>query len=153
MHHTHRKLTKTECPILSLEQQVEALRAKNRVLETVVSSIKNTLNMHYDKKYDLVWYAKNRCRYPNHHKSKELDHSASHRKGIEDLRGLNGDYHHGLNCGTMATCRLLKNILDGTIEHLEKVDNHILINHQDIMESHRLKVQEADASFPDLSLE
>jgi hypothetical protein len=153
VHHPQSKHVSGAKTSLSLEQQIEALKAKNAVLESVLLSIKNTASQHFDKKYDLVWFAKNRCRYPNHPKSKELDESKVHREDIKDLRGLNGDYHHGINCGEMATCRLFKEILDQASKHLEKDDLHILSNHKDIIQDHNEKVQEAKESFPDLSVE
>jgi hypothetical protein len=153
VHHTQSKQVSEAKKSLSLEQQVAALKAKNAVLESVLLSIKDTASQHFDKKYDLVWFAKNRCRYPNHPKSKELDQSEAHREDINVLRGLNGDYHHGINCGEMATCRLFKEILDQATQHLEKDDQHILVNHKDIIQDHHEKVQEAKESFPNLSLE
>jgi len=46
----------------SLEDEVVTLRAKNAVLTDALKDIKKTAQQEAKKHYDLVWYARNRCK-------------------------------------------------------------------------------------------
>ena len=92
------------------------------------------------KKFDLVWFAKNRSRYPNHDKSKFLDTSQEHKEDIEKLRSHDCDYHHGMNCGVLAATRMFKEITK-------------LIDHDGQENDPLKKVDEVKQSFPDLSVD
>jgi len=136
----------------SLEQEVATLRAKNKVLETALLSIKNCATEHFDKKHDLVWFAKNRCRFPNHEKSKRLETSEDHREDITKLRGKFSDYYHGMNCGVLATSRLFIEITDVT-HILGTNDEKLIAAHEDMIQTHHAKVKNAKDSFPNLNVD
>jgi hypothetical protein len=42
---------------------VMALRARNKVLTDALAAIKESASQEMKKNYDLVWFAKYRCRY------------------------------------------------------------------------------------------
>lgn len=123
-----------------LEQEIQSLRDRNQVLEQTISTIQQTAEEHYQKKFDLVWFAKNRSRYPNHDKSKFLDTSQEHKEDIEKLRSHDCDYHHGMNCGVLAATRMFKEISE-------------LIDHDGQENDPLKKVDEVKESFPDLSVD
>jgi hypothetical protein len=86
------------------------------------------------KNYDLVWFAKYRCkcsamvspcwrachhgwmftpcprwfadRYPNHEASERIDQE--HKEEIEKLRSDDGDFYHGFNSGLLAAARMFQ---------------------------------------------
>ncbi len=118
-----------------------------------MSSIKTCADEHFDKHYDLVWFAMNRCRYPNHEKSKELENSKEYSAEIEKLRGGNCDYFHGVNCGAFATSRLFKEIADVASFALDKTENDEARRTEESTVVIEQKVQDAKKSFPNLELE
>mmetsp|Transcript_5233 Transcript_5233/g.8000 ORF Transcript_5233/g.8000 Transcript_5233/m.8000 type:complete len:173 (-) Transcript_5233:240-758(-) len=136
----------------ALERELRALRARNKVLANTLRSISEVADEHYVKNHDLVWFAQNRCRFPNHDKSKKLETSEDHREDIQKLRSKDGDYHHGMNCGVLATSRLFKEISDLShgLSHVD--DEKIIDHHEDIMQDHTEKVKGAKECFPNLSV-
>ena len=99
-----------------------------------------------------MWFAKNRCRFPNHEKSKQLETSEDHREDIQKLRGKDSDYHYGMNCGVLAISRLFKEISD--LSHVVDADDENIIDrHEDMMQGHREKVKGAKECFPNLTVD
>ena len=47
---------------LSLEDEVAALKTRNKVLTDALKAIKHTAEEEEKKHYDLVWFARNRCK-------------------------------------------------------------------------------------------
>jgi hypothetical protein len=45
-------------------------------------------------------------RYHNHEASKRIDEAKEHQDELKKLRGPDGDFHHGFNCGVLAASRL-----------------------------------------------
>ena len=47
----------------SLEEQVLALRARNKVLTDALAAVNESATKEFKKNYDLVWYARNHCKF------------------------------------------------------------------------------------------
>ena len=130
---------------LTYEKEIEMLRARNEILEKTMKSIKDCANEIFDQKHELVWFAKNRCRLPNHEKSKRLESSEEYSDEINKLRSKDCDYFHGINCGVLATSRLFKDITDLTSSHEKDAPR--------VLEDHDEKIKRAKQCFPNLTVE
>jgi hypothetical protein len=134
----------------SPDHDISRLRAQNKVLIDALVQIRNCASEHMDKKYDLVWFALNRTRYPNHESSKKIERSVSHREELKKLKTNDCDFHHGFNCGVLATSRLFKQISDISSVIGEEVDP---TNPEKVVQMHQNKVQQMKRKFPDLSVQ
>jgi len=90
------------------EDELLVLRAQNKVLVNALKSIEDIAEKEIKKNFDLVWFARNRCRHPNHAASKRIEKSEELREYISKLRSQDGDFHHGLNSGILAAARMFK---------------------------------------------
>mmetsp|Transcript_37462 Transcript_37462/g.76242 ORF Transcript_37462/g.76242 Transcript_37462/m.76242 type:complete len:149 (-) Transcript_37462:557-1003(-) len=107
----------TVSPTATAEDTVIALRAENKVLREALKAVEDTATEQLKKSFELVWFARNRCRYPNHEASKRIETAEEHQKALSKLRGPDCDFHHGFNSGLLAASRMFKDHAD--ISHLE----------------------------------
>ena len=47
----------------SMEDELSSLRAQNKILTEALKEMKKSATKAFEKNYDLVWYARNRCKY------------------------------------------------------------------------------------------
>ena len=126
------------------------VRAQNKVLRNALRQIQSCAHEHQSNKYDLVWFALNRTRYPNHAASKDIETSETHREELKKLRSNDCDFHHGFNCGVLATSRLFKQISDLSCI----LDEDMHVNSEDkLLQKHEEKVEKTKSAFPDLSVD
>ncbi|KAL9184421.1 hypothetical protein ACHAXT_002507 [Thalassiosira profunda] len=132
----------------SLEDELIYLRSQNKLLKTALDSVKDTATEKLSKSYELVWYARNRTRYPSHEASKWLDHSKEHSHDIEDLHSGDADYFHGFNSGVLAASRMFK-------EHAEvssvDSDEDVISSSHASATKHQQKVEKSKQSFPNVA--
>ncbi|KAL7462923.1 hypothetical protein ACHAXS_003292 [Conticribra weissflogii] len=128
----------------SLEDEVIYLRSQNKALKSAIKAVKKTASENLSKSYELVWYAKNRTRYPAHKVSNWLDKSDEHSDDIKALKGSNGDYHHGFNSGLLAASRMFKEHVDIGENGPDSEDPWTLAS------KINQKVEASKNSFPDL---
>ena len=131
----------------SANEELIALRAKNKMLMETLAAIKQTANKELKEKFDLVWYAKFRYRYPNHEASARID--KEHKEMIQDLRSDDGDFHHGFNSGVLAASRMFATQAD--VLHI----NDIALS-PELMEEgakHQKKIEDAKEAFPHLEVD
>lgn len=140
------------------------------MLTEALAAIKESASDEMMRRYDLVWFAKYRCkflqdngagpifhsfpyfhctkigskdRYPNHKESKRIDQQ--HKAEIEKLRSEDGDFHHGFNTGLLAAARMFKDKADvAHINKFEELTPGLLAE----ASKHRQRIQEARGSFP-----
>lgn len=136
-------------PKISLEDEVIALRARNKVLTGALKAVKDAAQDHSKLRHELVWYARNRCRYPNHAASKRLDMSKEHCDEIDKLRSDDGDYHHGFNSGVLAAARMFEAHAD--ILHVNDEECHLKM--KDIESQHVQNVKKSQTVFPNLNVD
>ncbi|KAL3917751.1 MAG: hypothetical protein SGILL_004562 [Bacillariaceae sp.] len=124
-----------------------ALRAKNEMLMETLAAIKQTADKELKEKFDLVWYAKFRYRYPNHEASARID--KEHKELIQHLRSEDGDYHHGFNSGVLAASRMFASQAD--VLHV----NDLALSPELMEEAakHQKTVAEAKESFPHVEVD
>ncbi len=134
----------------STEHDISKLRAENKVLTDALKQIQSCAHEHMNQKYDLVWFALNRNRYPNHESSRKIENSDSHHDELEKLKTNDCDFHHGFNCGVLATSRLFKQISD--ISHVINEEVHAE-NEEKAVQKHQDKVEKMKSNFPDLSVD
>ena len=131
----------------SATEELIALRAKNKMLMETLAAIKQTANKEMKEKFDLVWYAKFRYRYPNHEASSRID--KEHKEMIQNLRSDDGDYHHGFNSGVLAATRMFAAQAD--VLHI----NDLALS-PELMEEgakHQKKIEVAKESFPHVEVD
>mmetsp|Transcript_25311 Transcript_25311/g.53467 ORF Transcript_25311/g.53467 Transcript_25311/m.53467 type:complete len:178 (+) Transcript_25311:68-601(+) len=132
----------------SIEDEVMYLRSQNKILKNALNAVKDTATEKLSKSYELVWYARNRTRYPSHKASMWLDHSKEHSRDIENLHSPDGDFHHGFNSGVLAATRMFKAHAD--VVHLESDDDLIASPHE-VATKHKQKIDKSKQCFPDAS--
>eukprot|EP00567_Pseudictyota_dubia_P014053 CAMPEP_0197436314 /NCGR_PEP_ID=MMETSP1175-20131217/3780_1 /TAXON_ID=1003142 /ORGANISM="Triceratium dubium, Strain CCMP147" /LENGTH=182 /DNA_ID=CAMNT_0042965571 /DNA_START=164 /DNA_END=712 /DNA_ORIENTATION=+ len=136
----------------SIQDEVIALRAKNKVLEEALKAVEESATEKLKANFELVWFARNRCRYPNHEASKRIEKSEEHREAISKLRGTDGDFHHGFNSGLLAAARMFKEHAD--VKHILNTEEVGCV--QSVMkaaEKHSEKVDASRRSFPNLDVD
>ena len=101
--------------------------------------------------FELVWFARNRSRYPTHPDSKCIENSKFHREELAKLRTNDCDFHHGFNSGVLATSRLFKQISD--VSHAFNEDVQMEANEDNLVLQHTEKVKKMKRNFPDLSVD
>ena len=52
----------TVSPTITTEDEVIALRAENKVLRQALKSVEDTATEQLKKSFELVWFARNRCK-------------------------------------------------------------------------------------------
>ncbi|KAK1737216.1 hypothetical protein QTG54_012083 [Skeletonema marinoi] len=133
----------------SIEDEVIYLRSQNKLLNNALKAVKTTASEKLCKSYELVWYARNRTRYPSHQVSKWLDSSKEHSHDIDNLHSTDGDFHHGFNSGVLAASRLFKDHAD--VSHVDKDSDDLFGSaHQAVMK-HQEKIEESKEAFPNAS--
>ncbi|KAL7541443.1 hypothetical protein ACHAXR_010936, partial [Thalassiosira sp. AJA248-18] len=134
----------------SLEDELMYLRNQNKILKNALNAVKDTATEKLSKSYELVWYARNRTRYPSHEASKWLDNSKEHSCDIDNLHSPDGDYHHGFNSGVLAATRLFREQAD--VEHLDSDDDSIGSVHEEEQKLQQ-KIQKSKHDFPDVAVD
>ena len=95
---------------ISKDEELKALRIRNKVLTESLAAIKDAASEETKKNFDLVWFAKNRYRHPNHEASKRID--GEYQDDIAKLKRNDGDFHHGFHTGLLAASRMFKEKAD-----------------------------------------
>ena len=150
------KVAKANIPTMrkleNIREEMQLLKSKNKMLTDCLKTIHELASEKAGFKHELVWYAKNRTRYPCHEDSKRIETSEEHQEDIEKLRGYDGDYHHGFNAGVLAMAHLVQDLSDSS--HHEKVLDSTNIATGDTVEafsnSFSESVDKAKTKFPDL---
>eukprot|EP00980_Cylindrotheca_fusiformis_P001448 scaffold345_cov134-Cylindrotheca_fusiformis.AAC.59 len=138
------RVSPTSSPHRSTDDELLALRARNKVLTEALEAIKESASDEMIRRYDLVWFAKYRYRYPNHKESKRID--VQHKEEIEKLRSDDGDFHHGFNTGLLAAARMFREKADVThINNFKEFTPDLL----EEASKHKKKIQEARVNFPE----
>ncbi|KAL7565980.1 hypothetical protein ACA910_011003 [Epithemia clementina (nom. ined.)] len=137
-------------PFHSLEDEVSALRARNKALTDTLKLIKEKAEKEEKRLYDLVWFSRNRSRYPNHEARYRIENAEEYRDELAKLKTGEGDFHHGVHTGLLAATRLFKDCAD--ISHIN--------DHQEVTADllgafgdHVKKVAKKHAQFPKVEVE
>mmetsp|Transcript_25625 Transcript_25625/g.31559 ORF Transcript_25625/g.31559 Transcript_25625/m.31559 type:complete len:172 (-) Transcript_25625:229-744(-) len=138
------------------QDEITQLKARNKVLTNALKDIQCCASGHLKHHFELVWFALNRTRYPNHPLSKNIEESECHREKLEKLRSNDGDFHHGFNSGVLATSRLFKHISD-IFENIvpNTHDGGVANDHEEetIVQKHHEEVEKVKTNFPDFSVD
>ena len=129
-----------------LEDEVIYLRSQNKLLKNALNAVKDTANDKLVHSYELVWYARNRTRYPAHEVSKWLDHSEEHSTDIDNLHGTDGDFHHGFNSGVLAASRMFKDHAD--VSEVQSDSEDMFESAHQAVIKHKEKIEESKKMFP-----
>ena len=62
----HVEVSPNGSPRTKVESEVEALRIRNKILTDTLKAIKETADKETKKNLELVWFARNRCKYSVH---------------------------------------------------------------------------------------
>jgi hypothetical protein len=130
------------------EDELLVLQTKNKVLIDALKSIQNIADEQIKKNFDLVWFARNRSRFPNHAASKRIETSEEHHESISKLRSKDGDFHHGFNSGLLAAARMFKDHAD--IAHVSNKEKDEIV---DVVSSYAKKIEKSKQFFPNLETE
>ena len=118
---------------------MDTLRARNKVLTDALQHIQETAKAEIQHKYDLVWFARNRSRYPNHTSRKRIEQSEQHQEELEKLKTPEADFYHGMHTGLLAAARLFQqqadilHILDNDKNDESGVEQHTM-THEDLLQ-------------------
>lgn len=132
----------------SSQEELQALRLRNKVLTEALEGIKATADQHVQKHLDLVWFARNRTRHPNHKERKRIE--KQHSDELSKLHTADGDYFHGMNSGCLAAARLFQQQAD--ILH---INEHTEVSPELLSEAarHKKKMEHAKESFPHVEVD
>eukprot|EP00573_Skeletonema_grethae_P013535 CAMPEP_0201697302 /NCGR_PEP_ID=MMETSP0578-20130828/10536_1 /ASSEMBLY_ACC=CAM_ASM_000663 /TAXON_ID=267565 /ORGANISM="Skeletonema grethea, Strain CCMP 1804" /LENGTH=176 /DNA_ID=CAMNT_0048183437 /DNA_START=33 /DNA_END=563 /DNA_ORIENTATION=+ len=133
----------------SIEDEVIYLRSQNKLLNNALNAVKNTATDKLRKSYELVWYARNRTRYPSHQVSKWLDNSKEHSRDIDNLHSTDGDFHHGFNSGVLAASRMFKDHAE--VSHVDSDSEDVFDSAHQAVVKHQEKIEESREAFPNAS--
>ncbi|KAL7490998.1 hypothetical protein ACHAWT_000476 [Skeletonema menzelii] len=133
----------------SIEDEVIYLRSQNKLLKNALNAVENTASEKLCKSYELVWYARNRTRYPSHQVSKWLDSSKEHSRDIDNLHSVDGDFHHGFNSGVLAASRMFKDHAD--VSHVSNDPEEVFDSAHQAVKKHQEKIEESKEAFPNAS--
>eukprot|EP00523_Entomoneis_sp_CCMP467_P012646 CAMPEP_0168801574 /NCGR_PEP_ID=MMETSP0725-20121227/19618_1 /TAXON_ID=265536 /ORGANISM="Amphiprora sp., Strain CCMP467" /LENGTH=174 /DNA_ID=CAMNT_0008853279 /DNA_START=53 /DNA_END=577 /DNA_ORIENTATION=- len=128
----------------SLEDEVVSLRARNKLLTETLSSIRETAEKEEKRLYDLVWFARNRSRFPNHESRHRIEKSKEHKEEIEKLKTTECDYYHGIHTGLLAASRLFKEQSD--VLHLDESAEVTELMGE--AAKHKQRIEESLKTFP-----
>jgi hypothetical protein len=136
-------------PTGSVEDEILVLRARNKVLTDALSAVKQSASKEMKRRFDLVWFARYRYRYPNHEASKRIE-----KEHIEDIKKLRGDqeesdFHHGFNTGLLAASRMFKKQAD--ILHINDF-NELTPDLMSEAQKHSKNIQDATKQFPHIEV-
>jgi len=149
---THSKIPSINTSCMSPEEEVMELRAWNKILNNVLEAVKETASSKIIEKFDLVWFAQNRCRFPNHQDTNWIEKAPEYQNEISKLRGNDGDFYHGFNSGVLATSRMFKQLVNTPA--LSTTDkSEFFLKHESILSEQKEKFQEAKMSFPKLDVD
>jgi len=128
-----------------LEEEVLSLKARNQILTETLSSIRETAVKEEKRLYDLVWFARNRSRYPNHQSRYRIEKADEHKDEIEKLKTTESDYYHGMHAGLLAAARLFKEQAD--ILHINE-HNEVSDEFLQSFAQHKQKIEKSLQEFP-----
>ena len=113
-------------------------------MATALKSIKETAEKERKRYHDLVWYARNRSRFPNHEARKRIESDEQHSEELEKLSTAEADYFHGIHSGILAATRVFEKQAD--ILHVnEKKDATEVLTEA---AKHQKKIEESLESYP-----
>ena len=130
--------------VVSLEDEVIALRARNKAMATALRKIKETAEQERKRHHDLVWYARNRSRFPNHEARKRIEQDEQHQEELEKLSTAEADYFHGIHSGILAATRVFEKQAD--ILHVNEKDNASEVMTE--AAKHEKKIEESLENYP-----
>jgi hypothetical protein len=135
--------------VVSLEDEVMALRAQNKAMAAALRKIKETAQEEKKRHHDLVWYARNRSRFPNHPARKRIEGDEQHAEELQKLTTSEADYFHGIHSGILAAARVFEKQAD--ILHVNEKDDV----HEVMAEAakHEKKIEESLESYPHIHAE
>ena len=133
----------------SLEDEVIALRARNKAMASALQSIKETAEKEKKRYHDLVWYARNRSRFPNHQARKRIEADEQHSEELEKLNSAEADYFHGIHSGILAAARVFEKQAD--ILHVNQKQDATEV--LDDAAKHVKKIEESLKNYPHLHAE
>lgn len=128
----------------TVNEELILLRARNKLLTQALSAIHASSKKEVKNKYDLVWFAKYRYRYPNHEASERID--KEYKDEIEKLRSDEGDFHHGFNSGVLAAARMFRDMSEAArIDDIETLSPELLTEASRVTTT----IEGARKSYPD----
>ena len=128
---------------------MESLRLRNQVLSTALQEIHDTAQKEAQKHYDLVWFARNRGRFPNHEARKRIEDT--YPQDLAKLQTLDADHFHGIHCGLLAAARMYASHADVVLrvnEH-EQVTTELL----QANEEHQKRMEQAQEAYPHVTVD
>ena len=125
--------------IVSLEDEVIALRARNKAMTKALQVIKETATKEKKRHHDLVWYARNRSRFPNSDARKRIETDMEHSEELEKLTTPEADYFHGIHSGILAAARVFEKQAD--ILHVNEKDDATEVMSEAV--KHEKKIKES----------
>lgn len=132
-----------------VEEEVESLRLRNKVLAEALASIKATAEKEARKHYDLVWFARHRGRFPGHEARKRIEESVEHQQELDKLKSLDADHYHGVHCGLLAAARMFEKQADILhVNQYEQVTPELL----NAGSEHKKKIIEAEQAYPEVQV-
>lgn len=137
----------------SLEKDVAELKADNEFLKKTLTLIHNTATDQMNFSRDLVWFAHNRIRYPNHKDSKRIEQSEEHNQELQNLKGKDGDFYHGMNSGILASSRLFFQIANITKPTVVSSCVRKTESNEDVLNKYQNQVEGFKKKFPDLHID
>lgn len=160
----------------SAEEEIHALRTRNKVLSDTLKAIKRAAEEQAEKNYDLVWFARNRSeynerkhvrrndwqkqtshndpptsvagRYPLHKDRLRIERQ--HSDELEKLQTPDADYHHGVHAGLLAASRMFKAHAD--ILHINEHDE-LSSDMMSAAAKHKEVIAESRKSFPKVDVD
>lgn len=135
--------------VVSLEDEVIALRARNKAMATALQSIKETAEKERKRYHDLVWYARNRSRFPNHQARKRIESDEQHSEELQKLSSTEADYFHGIHSGILAASRVFEKQAD--ILHVNQKDDVTEVLSE--AAKHVKKIKESLENYPHVHAE
>jgi len=130
--------------IVSLEDEVIALRARNKAMAKALQVIKETATKEKKRHHDLVWYARNRSRFPNSEARKRIETDMDHSEELEKLSTPEADYFHGIHSGILAAARVFEKQAD--ILHVNEKEDATEVMSE--AAKHEKKIEESLQNYP-----
>lgn len=135
--------------IVSLEDEVIALRARNKAMAKALRVIKETATKEKKRHHDLVWYARNRTRFPNSDARKRIEADMGHSEELQKLSAPEADYFHGIHSGILAAARVFEKQAD--ILHINEKDDATEVMSE--AAKHEKKIEESLQNYPHVHAE
>ena len=127
-------------------QEDLALKVKSKLVVDILNSTRKICDENIKEKFDMVWYALNRCRLYNHPATKRIEETLEYNVAIKELQGKDGDFQHGFNSGILATARLYRDYVSYDF------NESIHWKKEKILDEISKKIEQSNNSFPNLEV-